>query len=149
MARRYASTGAQDCSSSLITILGVTSATTTRPAIVQLLVGTTGTPADNALRYLLQRYTAAGTSTSVTPQALDPADPAALASAGENHTAEPTYTSAAKLLDIALHQKNTLLWVPNPGAEIVMPATANNGVGLQVVHASYTGECRATFHHEE
>lgn len=149
MGRRYAIDGAQAVDSSTDTCLGLTSTTAIRPAIYDVIFGSNATPADNALQWLLQRYTAAGTSTSVTPQALDPDDPAATATAGENHTAEPTYTSGAILLNISANQRSTQRWISSPGGELKLPATANNGAGLQPVHSSFTGEVQATMHYEE
>ncbi len=149
MGRRYSIDGAQAVASATDSVLGLTSATTIRPAIYDIIFGSSATPADNALNWLLQRYTAAGTATSVTPQPLDPDDPAALASGGENHTAEPTYTSNAILLNISANQRSTQRFVSAPGGELKCPATAANGLGLQPVHSSFTGSVESTIHHEE
>jgi hypothetical protein len=149
MGRRYAIDGAQAVASPTDTVLGLTSASTIRPAVYDIIFGSSATPADNALNWLLQRYTAAGTATAVTPQALDSADPAALASAGEDHTAEPTFTANAVLLNVSANQRSTQRWVAAPGGEILLPATAANGVGLQPVHSSFTGSVEATIHYEE
>jgi hypothetical protein len=75
--------------------------------------------------------TAAGTSTGVTPQNLDPADATTEYDAGENHTIEPTYTAGAILLNIPLNQRATFRWVAAPGGELVFPATASNGAGIE------------------
>ena len=131
MGRRYVATG-KDTNTASTSILGVTSAATVRPKIYDLIWGSDATPADNAAEYFLQRYTAAGTSTSVTPLALDPGDPAALASAGKAHTVEPTYTANALLLDWMQNQRATFRWVAAPGSELVLPATAANGAGIVV-----------------
>ena len=61
----------------------------------------------------------------------DSADPAAVSVCGKNHTVEPTYTAIASLLDIALNQRATFRWVAAPGSELMAPATAANGIGLQ------------------
>lgn len=149
MARRYSIDG-QDANTAATTILGLTSAATVRPKIYDLSLGSDATPADMAAEYVLQRYTAAGTSTAVTPQALDSGDPASLASAGEAHTVEPTYTANAILLQFALNQRATYRWVAAPGGEIVLPATAANGVGLQVISVSGTPvNVNACIHFEE
>ena len=145
MGRRYSIDGAQAVASPTDTVLGLTSTA----AIHDVIFGSSATPADNALNWLLQRYTAAGTATSVTPAPLDPADPAATATAGQNHTAEPTYTAGAVLLDISANQRSTQRWVASPGGELVLPATAANGIGVQPVHTSFTGSVEATMHYEE
>ncbi|MBA2706340.1 MAG: hypothetical protein H0U59_00865 [Gemmatimonadaceae bacterium] len=151
MAKRYASTG-QDaaCAASPgTTALTVVSAATVRPELYDVVTGYSGTPADNALRFQLMRFTAAGTVTAVVAIALDPADPAALATSGENASVEPTYTAASELLDIALNQRATFRWVAAPNGELVAPATAANGIGSRSFHASYTGANEVTFHWNE
>lgn len=149
MGRRYAIDG-QDTNTAATSILGLTSAATVRPKIYDLIMGSDATPADNAGEYVLQRYTAAGTVTAVTPQALDPADPSALSSAGEAHSAEPTYTANAIMLQWAQNQRATFRWVASPGGEIVLPATAANGVGLQVIGIGGSAvNMNATIHFEE
>lgn len=147
--KSYSIDGAQAVASPTDTVLGLTSATTVRPHIFHVLFGSTATPADNALQWLLQRYTAAGTATAVTPFPLDPANPAALSSAGENHTVEPTYTADAILLNLPLNQRASFPWFAREGRELVLPATAANGVGVQPVHASFTGSVESTIHYEE
>jgi len=148
MSRKYASSAQAACGNPK-TILGITSASTVRPGIVFASFGASGTPADNALQFLLQRYTDPGTNTAVTPRALDPADPAALASAGSAHTVEPTYTSGAVLLRVPLNQRATLLWYANDRNELRMPATASNGIGVSATHASFTGNVDICLHHDE
>lgn len=123
--------------------------TTVRPRIYDFVVGQGGTPADNAMFWLLQRSTTAGTLTSVTPAKLDSADPVAIATAGQDATIEPTYTAANELLEIPLNQRASYRWVAAPGGEIVVPATASNGVGFQVKSAAYTGTADVSFHFEE
>lgn len=149
MGRNYAVTGSRAVTNSLKTVLGLTSAATIRPYIYDVIFGTSGTPADNALNWLLQRFTAAGTSSAATPVACDPADPSALASGGQNHTVEPTYTAGAILLDIDANQRSTQRWVASPGGELKMPALAANGLGLQTTHASYTGNVDSTIFYTE
>jgi hypothetical protein len=149
MARRYAISGT-DTNTASTTLIGLTSAATVRPKIYDFVVGSAATPADNAFEFQLKRYTAAGTSTSVTPQALDPGDPAALAAGGVNHSGEPTYTANAILFDTAVNQRATFRWVASPGGEIILPATAANGVGLfstAVGGSAYT--VLMTVHYEE
>lgn len=142
MSRNYSIDG-RDTNTASTTILGLTSATTIRPKIYFVQLGSYGTPQDYAAEYAIQRYTAAGTSTAVTPQALDPGNPAALASAGEAHSAEPTYTANAVLLSIPKHLRATYQWHCKDGKELVLPATAANGAGIVVVAVStaYTEAC--------
>ena len=147
--KKYAVNGSQAVASPTDSVLGITSATTVRPEIYHFLLGCQATPADNALNWLLQRYTAAGSGDAVTPHALDPADPAALSSAIENHGTEPTYTSGAILLEVSINQRASLPWYAREGREIKLPATAANGVGLQPVHGSFTGVVDVAAHYQE
>ena len=121
------------------TSTGSITADATRPRrfkLYDLLVGSEASPADNPFLWNVQRVTAAGTSTAVVPQPLDPADAATEMDAGENHSIEPTYTSAAILLQIPLNQRATFRWVAAPGGELVAPATASNGLGIITSTAS-------------
>jgi hypothetical protein len=149
MARRYSSDGSQNAAAST-TILGLTSAATIRPHVYELVFGSSATPADQAFNMQVNRYTAAGTATSVTPQALNTSDPASLASAGEDHTVEPTYTAGAVMLSFSINQQSTFRWAVPPEEGIVLPATAANGVGLRFVLVSGgTALSEATIYHEE
>ena len=124
------------------------STTPRRGKIYDLVLGSEATPADNAFNYIVGRVTAAGTSTAVTAQPLDPADSAALADCGENHTVEPTYTAGAVHLSISLNQRATFRWVAYPGGELVYPATAANGFGIKTPTASAVS-ISGTAHFEE
>lgn len=129
MPRAYAVSG-QDTNTAATTMLTLISATTIRPEIYDVVIGSVATPADNAAQYYLQRVTTAGTVTAVTPQALDPNDPAALATAGVNASAEPTYTANAIMLRVVKNQRATFRWVARERGEIKSPATAANGIGV-------------------
>lgn len=129
---RYSIDG-QDTNTASTTILGLTGSAAIRPKIYDFVIGSDATPADNAAEYVWQRTTAAGTSTAVTPQKLDPLTSAAVATAGEAHSAEPTYTADAILWQQAVNQRATFRWVAAPGGELVCTATAANGIGVQVI----------------
>ena len=138
MARRYTATGARNTHTTTantpLTILGLAQPTTptTRPRIYDVIASATGNPADNTLDWILQRISNAGTGTAVTPVALDSMDAAATVVVAQNHTAEPSYAIGTPLLAFVINQRSTFRWVAAPGSEIVLPATASNGVGLTV-----------------
>lgn len=123
---------------------------TTRGWVYDLLVGSDATPADLAGNFQLARFTASGTGTSVTPLALDGANPAALMVASGTHTVEPTYAAAAApaLLMFGLNQRATFRWVAAPGGEIVVPAVAAavSGVGIRTLTHGGTPTIMATIH---
>lgn len=149
--RRYTSIGNQNAAAGgASTIIGVTSATTIRPHLYTVILGSGATPADQAFNVALQRYTAAGTSTAFTPIAHDPASPAALAAAGYNHTVEPTYTASAYLMWASFNQQATFTWAVDPEFGLVMPATAANGIGaVFLVVSGGSALTEATFYHAE
>ena len=114
--------------------VGSVSADATRPRrgeIYDLVFGSEAAAADNPFLYVLQRFTAPGTSTAMTPRVIDPADAATEMDAGQNHTVEPTYTASTELLDIALNQRASFRWIATEGGRLIFPATASNGIGLQ------------------
>ncbi len=110
-----------------------------RGEIYEMLLSSSGTPADNALLWRVQRFTAAGTTTAYTPTPLDPQDPVSLCAGGVTATIEPTYTSAKILFSIALNQRASHRWIGDPRGPLKIPATASNGAGIYAVHASFTG----------
>lgn len=113
--------------------LGSIQSNATRPrrgAWYDLLLGSQAAAADNPFLYVLQRFTAPGTFTSVTPQPLDSADFATESTAGQAHTIEPTYTAGQILLEIALNQRATFRWVSTEHGQLIYPATASNGIGI-------------------
>lgn len=154
MPRRYSFKGQQAAiSTTQKTGLAIISATTIRPKLYSFILGTLGAAANGVLEWVLRRFTATGTSTAVTPNGNDPADPPALASGGSNHSAEPTYTAGSEMFDMGINQQATYTWNAwTEGAQIVSPATANNGVGMSAlssVSPAYTGAAALTFMYEE
>lgn len=118
--------------------------TAIRPMIYDIFVGSTATPADNAARFQIQRSTTAGSTptTTLTPQAIDPGDPAATA-VGYQGTfgTNPTLTASAFLLNWSQNQRATVRWVAAPNSELIIPATSNNGLAL--VNAAIGGSAVA------
>lgn len=144
--RRYAIDGDQNVASPADTMLGLTSTAAVEPAVYFLSLGCQDTPADSALEWFIQRYTAAGTATAVTPAPLGPTTTASTATAGENHTVEPTYTANLILWRMALNQRASHTIVFDPEGALCLPATANNGIGIYANHASSTVNCSGTMH---
>ena len=144
--------GTQQALSSSYKTLGLvfaTSGSLRRGKVFDLLFGTNGTPADNELEWQVARMTADGTETAVTPNALDPADAACLATAKANATAEPTVTANSDLLYVPINQRASYRWVAAPGSELVYPATAASGIVVRAKSAGYTGTAGAHLLFEE
>ena len=143
---RYSASGSQNlpASSTPITALTIASQSTVhRNIIYDITIANVGAPADLVTLHTIQRITAVGTAGSaVTPSLLDIADRASQSAVGENHSSEPTYTSATELLEIPLNHRATFRWVAAPGGEIITPATNNAGIGAKAAHASASTEWR-------
>jgi adenine deaminase len=150
---RYSASGSQNLPASTTPITALTIAaqsTAHRNIIYDITIGNVGAPADLVTLHTIQRITAVGTAGSpVTPSKLDMADRASQSAAGEDHSSEPTYTSATELLEIPLNHRATFRWVAAPGGELVTPATNNSGIGAKAFHASATTEWRVGFMWEE
>jgi len=114
------------------TLLSLLSTTNRRVRLKQLIIGSSGTPADAAVKVAVRRITADGTGTSVTPKALDAAQGTAACTAKANYSVEPTY-EAGNLAEISFNQRATVFWEPPPGAEPCCPTGAGNGIGIQML----------------
>ncbi len=143
MGRIYSAIGDQTVGADA-SLLGIKGATTIRPVIFEIIIGCAATPADQATLFHLQRFTAAGTATAVTPMPFDPDDPAALAAAAKNHTVEPTYTADEILLQEPLNQRATFRWMSLPEFGFMIPAVSNNGLGLKASTATGTADHHCT-----
>lgn len=149
MGRRYAITG-EDSNTASTTVISLNATTTTRPLIYDMVVGSPTAPADQAANYALRRFTTSnGTGTALTPNAVDPAHPAAVTAASIAHSAEPTYTAGANQLRFSLNQRATFRWVAAPGGELIAPATANAGLGFLADGVTAAFTCTAMIHFEE
>lgn len=147
--RRYSVDGGSNIASPADTMLGITGGTTNEPGIYQWSVGCDDTPADAQVTWYLHRYTAAGTATAVTPQPLGPSTTASITAAGEDHTAEPTYTSNAILWRLALNLRAAHTVILDPEGALYVPASANNGIGLYPSHASQTVSVSGSMHFQD
>ena len=116
------------------TLLAATAQTTSlrRIKVYDVLIGTIGTPADQTYEWDVSRQTAAGTSTAITPVALDPADAAAFTVGSANFTAEGTITATSSVFYVGINQRASYRWVSAPGSELVGPATNLAGFALRV-----------------
>ena len=140
---RYSASGSQTLTTSATTALGIAAQSTAhRNSVYEMWFGNVGAPADQVSVQTVQRITADGAGTAVTPTALDPADRASQCTCLENHTSEPTYTSNTEVMEIPLTHRATFRWVAAPGGEIITPATDNNGLAFKCLHASVTTDWR-------
>lgn len=110
-----------------------------------------GTVGDGVFEWEIQRCTTAGTAGSnPTPSSLDPGDTvAATTVCGQAHSADPTLTANTVLFAIGLNQRASFRWVPAPGKELIIPATASNGLAFRTPVASAAVACRFQAFFEE
>jgi hypothetical protein len=120
-----------------------------RAKIFRLEFGSEASPADNPFLWQLQRQTTVGTASTFTPVALDSADAAALDDVNITYTTNGTLTANAFLLSVPLNQRATYQWQPAPGGELVVPATASNGIGVFTPTASAVGVTCSMFFEEQ
>lgn len=116
----------------------VLAGTTVRPHIYEIQIGSAATPGDQATKWAAQRLTADGTGTSFTPVPLVSADPAAIATSKVNYSAEPTYTANAIVWQQSIHQRTAYRWFAYEGRELVVPASANAGIGVKSLSSTAT-----------
>jgi len=130
------------------TILTIISAATIRPRIVAAIFSNIGAVSlDSQWQVQCKRFTAAGTTTAVTPASTDSRDPAATFTAGSNASAEPTYTANTTVLDLGINPRNTFRWVAyEQRDELIAPSTAANGFGffLNVLGGAVTAQVEAS-----
>lgn len=112
------------------TVLSVIAAATVRPRVYDILLSSPSTPNDYSVELFLQRFSADGTGTAVTPQPLDFNERAAVATSKVNYSAEPTLTANEILVQMAHNQRATCRWVAAPGSELIIPALAGDGLAL-------------------
>lgn len=147
----------QNLATTFKTILALTAETTTlgvtRGFIYEFNVGADGLPnaTDCAIVWDLSPITAAGTSTPVTPVALDQADVACRAQGEANFTAEGTITANAQRWALAANQRASYRWVVNPcgPGEIVWPATDEAGFAMRAKSSTYASTTVVSMLHRE
>jgi hypothetical protein len=132
------------------TMLLLTGTAAQRGWITYMRFAATGTPStDVNCEVQVRRSTAVGTTTAYTPQQVDLADPAAVIIGGVNASAEPTY-SAGFLMDVFYNPRAVVPWSAyDQRSELVIPATANAGIGGQIAAAGGVGTnmtMEAAFH---
>ena len=126
---------------SVQTVMAVTAAASSprRARIYDWTLGCGASPADNAFIHIAQRCTTAGTGAAKTPNALDPADTlASTIVVKDTITIDPSLTASAFLLWKPLNQRATFRWVAAPYGELMIPATASNGIALGLSVATTT-----------
>jgi hypothetical protein len=122
----------------------LTGGTTRRLAIFEMMFGSDATPDDQVAKYQLMRTSARGTqSTTITPNPLNPATPAAVATFDTAWSVDPTITASSQQWQQAVNQRVSYRWLAGPDGEYIIPATA--GAGLALIAAVVTTAFNAVF----
>lgn len=122
-----------------VLLLVAAAASPRRAKVYDLSFGCGASPADNAFTWIVQRCSTAGTGAALTPNSLDPADTlASTIVAKDTVTVDPTLTASAFLYAEALNQRASFRWVAAPYSELIIPATASNGLILGLSAATTT-----------
>ena len=121
-------------------VQSVIGSATVRPRIYDIVLSSSSAPNDYSASFGFQRFTADGTGTAVTPKPLDFADPVSIATSKNTYTVEPTLTANEILLQLAHNIRATVRWLCAPGSELIIPATAGNGIAMvcNVVSTQFT-----------
>ena len=117
-----------------------------RGKVAEIIIGASANPGgtDTYIQFDMSRQTVAGTTTSVTPQAVDPADAACSALGGSNATAEGTITGGSSVFNDAINQRGTMRWIETDESKmLIWPATASNGFALRAQSSTYVGSVTA------
>lgn len=149
--RRYAGySNATNTASTTVPMFTITGAATFRARLYDFVSGSDATPADVAGKFSFRRISSNGTtSTTVTPNALDPGDPASLATYTTAWSVNPTITASSDMLQIAHNARATVRWVAIPDGEIVIPATSGAGLALMAVVTTTAQNYAWTTHWQE
>lgn len=136
----------QNISTSFKTIVAATAATATLTSakVYEVAIGQDGSlnATDCQVVWDLSRQTAAGTSTSATPVALDGSNRAAGTVGSVNFTSEGTITSTSSVFTQAVNQRGTWRWqAADEGGMFIIPNTNLAGFALRALSPTYASTC--------
>lgn len=136
--KRFATSGSQGATTTAanVGIVKLDGTAATRGAIYEwdFSTGAAAAPVDQNYRIQLIRHTTAGSWATATPAALDAADPAAVCVGGQ--TCTTASTASTVLMNIGINARAGFRWVAIPDSELILPATANNGIEMDYAAVS-------------
>lgn len=128
-------------------------ATARRILVYDVMFGADGAPnaTDCQIVYDITRHTSGGTGTVTTSVPLNGADPAAVSSATNNHTAESASitTGTGQVLEASLNQRASQRWVAAPGSELVVAAVTSQGFVFRSLSPTYTSNTLFSVYYSE
>lgn len=130
------------------TLLALIAGANIRPKVFDVLLSFIDTPGDVLSEFRLSRISDESVGTSTTQpngqKVTDPEGRAPDATGGSNYSVEPTYSAGADLLDFGLHQRATFRFIAAPESALVIPATANNALGMKSIISDATPNAKVT-----
>ena len=128
--KKYAFNGQNAAGQTNKTLTTAKGAAAIRPYVKKNLFGLPTNPNNTDFYWegAIAPFSADGTpGANPTPQALDSADPAAVTTAGNAYSVEPTY--GADVLEIPANQRSTFMYPCEDGGEFVNTAATGKGIG--------------------
>lgn len=151
--KRFATTGNNPSANTTAATAGIVKlegTAATRGAIYEwdFATAAAAAPVDQNYQIRIKRQTTSGTWTTATPAPLDTADPAAVCVGGSNSTAAGTASTV--LFQIGVNARAGFRWVSIPDSELILPATASNGIIMEYSAVSGgTDSNTGVFFHQE
>lgn len=150
--KRFATLGQNNASATAASagIVKLEGTAATRGAIYEWDFGTgaAAAPVDQNYLIRLKRQTTSGTWSAATPAALDSADPAAVCVGGQTSTVAGSASTV--LFAIGVNARAGFRWVAIPDSELILPATASNGIIMEYAAVSGgTDSNYGTLFHQE
>ncbi len=149
--RTFAAVGDQTTTAAFLTALEIEGSATHTAAIIYVSFSCADDAIDFQINWQMQRFTAFGTTTDITPTPLGPETSAvaAVTNAGSNATIEPTLTANEFLMDINVNTRSFQQWYAQPGREMMTELAAGDGIAIGTLHASSTADVVTTVHFVE
>lgn len=122
----------------------LTGGTLKRLRLYGIIIGSVAAPANQANQFSVRRTSARGTSSqTVTPNPLDPADPACQALFDTGWSVNPTITASSDLApNVSLNQQSTFSAQLGATYEMVIPAVSGAGAALMAVATTAAVACQ-------
>jgi len=113
-------------------IMFLVGGSTIRPAVYDVVTGNgVASPADNSAKLTMVRTTGVSSGgTAITPNPLDSQDPVSITTAASGTFLSGNPTVGVTLLQWSQNMRATFRWVAAPNSELLVPATAGNGIGM-------------------
>lgn len=152
MADRYAVTGQQlvvevSPGETILNLFNPAVTPVTRAEVVYFSIGASGTMGDLLQTGQAQRTTALGTEgAGVVPAGTSDGAVTGEFDAGQDHSAEPTYTAATELWEEPIHVRALAQIQLQPDTHFILPGVQNNGLGIRSFSAGYAGPANTTIH---